>query len=330
MSELLSASDRPGTGAGTISRAGVVVHPSRNIEHPLDELRRWTEENDVELVQIRIAGHDREVATAGEAADCDVIVSIGGDGTMLAAIRAAVLADRPVLGVACGSLGALTAVPADGVRDALDRFSRGDWSPRTLPALDVIRDDDDDVFAINDIAVVRAGIGQVRTSIRVDENLFCRIAGDGCVVSTQVGSSAYAIAARGPLLAPGIPAYLVTPLPTHGGSCPPLVVGAQSQLELEIIVGHDGARLEVDGQIVGAHDGILTVTLRPSVATLVSFADQEGMLAGLRRRRIILDSPRILAEDEADAAGEDNADATADAGHVSASSAAQRSDPQVT
>jgi NAD+ kinase len=298
VSDLLSAPDRLGTGA-TLTRAGVVVHPSRDIEHPLSELRGWTDEHDVELVQVRLAGHDREVVTAGEASDCDVIVSIGGDGTMLAAIRAAVLADRPVLGVACGSLGALTAVPADGVRDALDRFSRGDWSPRQLPALDVLRDDEEDLFALNDIAIVRAGIGQVRTSISVDGILFCRIAGDGCIVSTQVGSSAYAIAAGGPLLAPGIPAYLVTPLPTHGGSCPPLVIGAQSELELEISVGHDGARLEVDGQIAGAHDGVLTVSLRPSVATLVSFADQEGLLAGLRRRRIILDSPRILAEDDA-------------------------------
>lgn len=278
-------------------RVGVVVHPARDIEAPLRALREWTGARGVDVVQVPVVGQHREVAEQGAAGDCDLIVSIGGDGTTLAAIRAGAMAERPVLGVACGSLGALTTVPADGVSSALDRFSRREWFPRLLPALEVARDGGPGLFAINDIAIVRVAEGQVRATARVDGVLFGRLAGDGCVVSTPIGSSAYALAAGGPLLAPGTDAYLFTPLPTHGGFCPPLVLGADSELQLETVAGHGGARLEVDGQVADTCVGPLRIGFRPGVATLVSFADQEPLLAGLRRRQIIIDSPRILAED---------------------------------
>jgi NAD+ kinase len=297
MSELLT---RPRASASAVSaplRAGVIVHPTRDIELPMSELRQWADDHRAHLVQIPIVGQDRRVAEPGDAEQCDLIISIGGDGTMLAALRAATLADRPVLGVGCGSLGALTTVEAIDLPHALDRFAAGDWMPDSLPALQVARGDGDDLFALNDIAVVRAGIGQVRTVAEVDGSLFCRIAGDGCIVSTPLGSSAYALAAGGPLLAPGLQGYLLTPLPTHGGSCPAFVVGAQAVVRISTAAGLGGARLELDGQIVGEHSGELTLGLRPDVVTRVSFADAESTLTGLRRRRVIVDSPRLVAED---------------------------------
>jgi NAD+ kinase len=259
-------------------------------------VRDWAAREDVEVIQIPVANQHREVADRGQAGDCDLIVSIGGDGTTLAAIREAVMADRPVLGVACGSLGVLTAVDADRVSLALDRFAEGDWRPRWLPALESTSENGDRIFAINDIVVVRAGQGQVFCTVRADGNLFGRIAGDGCIVSTPVGSSAYALAAGGPLLAVDADAYLFTPLPTHGGLCPPFVTASTSELELEITAGHGGVRLEVDGQISDSAVGRMTIGFRANVARLVSFADQEPFLTGLRRRRIITDSPRIVAE----------------------------------
>jgi NAD+ kinase len=200
--------------------------------------------------------------------------------------------------VACGSLGALTTVPADQLPLALDRFSRHEWLPHRLPALDIARSDGAGLFAVNDIAIVRAGEGQVRTTARVDGILFARLAGDGCVVSTPIGSSAYALAAGGPLIAPGTDAFVLTPLATHGGFCPPLLVGADSELQLDAAAGQGGARLEVDGQIADTRIGALTISFRRAVATMVGFTDQEPFLSGLRRRRIIIDSARILAEDE--------------------------------
>jgi NAD+ kinase len=279
-----------------IGCVGVVVHPSRNIDAPLGRLRAWAVEHGVTVVQVAVPGQHRVVADPGEVADCDLIVSIGGDGTMLAAIRAAVAVELPVLGVSCGSLGVLTAVAADTVAAALDRFRAGDWTPRVLPALTVARSEGPDLFAINDASVVRNGIGQVRVTSRVDGVLFNRLAGDGCIVTTASGSSAYSLAAGGPLLAPGTAAYVLTPLPTHGGSRQPLVVAASSELTLEMTYGIGGARLEIDGQVAAADPHTLTIGLRPDVATLVAFGDQEPLFASLRRRGIIADSPRIVAD----------------------------------
>lgn len=275
---------------------GVVVHPSRNIDTPLDRLRTWAGEHGVSVTQVAVPGQHRVVADAGEPGACDLIVSIGGDGTMLAALHAAVAVDLPVLGVTCGSLGVLTSVGADALPAALDRFRAGDWTPRVLPALDVARSDGPDVFALNDITIVRDGIGQVRVASHVDGTLFNRLAGDGAIVSTVLGSSAYSLAAGGPLLTPGTDAYLLTPLPTHGGSRQSLVVPAASELLLEVSAGIGGARLEIDGQLAGTDPRDLAIRLRPGVATLVGFDDQEPLFTSLRRRGIIADSPRIVAD----------------------------------
>jgi NAD+ kinase len=286
---------RPSAGPRQV---GLVVHPSRSIEKPLRLVREWCAAHGVEIVQIQAAYQQRQVAETGEPGDSDLIVSIGGDGTTLAALRTAAHVHRPVLGIACGSLGALAAVAVADVTEAMDRFSRGDWLSRTFPALSVARGGADPLFALNDIAVVRDGGGQVRVTAHVDGVLFARLAGDGVVVSTPIGSSGYTISAGGPLVAGDIEAFVLTPLPKHGGFVPPLVIGPGSELILDVMTGYAGARLEIDGQEVDQHVRSLALKMRREVATMVSFADQEPVVTGLRRRRIILDSPRVVADEQ--------------------------------
>lgn len=281
----------------SLSRIGLVVHPTRPVEGALRELREWAQRSGVDVVQVRAFCRQKQVAEQGDPGDCGLIVAIGGDGTTLAAIHAGIRAGRPVLGVACGSLGVLTSVSPSDMQRALERFTTGDWTPRSLPVLDGVREQGEPVLAVNDIVVVRAGEGQIRVRVLVDGTLYARIAGDGCVVSTPLGSSAYALSAGGPLLAPGTKAFAFTPLYAHGGVCPPLVVSGESELRLITTPGYGGARLEVDGQPVDAQVGELAVKLRPAVATVVGFDDQESPITGLRRRQIIADSPRFLAED---------------------------------
>ncbi|HWE10443.1 MAG TPA: NAD(+)/NADH kinase [Solirubrobacteraceae bacterium] len=297
MSRTSQTPEEQGTAGHTLRRLGVVVHPARTITGPLRALTRWAEQHGVDVVQIPVPGQERVVAKPGAAADCDLIVSIGGDGTMLAAIRAAFGAGRPALGLACGSLGVLTAIEAEGLDEALERFARGEWQPRRLPALAITLPGSDPLLAINDIAIVRGGIGQVRVTSRVDGILFSRLAGDGCIVSTPLGSSAYSLAAGSALLSPDTEAYLLTPLATHGGSRHPLVVSAGSELQLDVHAGIGGARLEVDGQAVDGEPRGLTIRLRREVATVVTYADEDPLFVSLRRRQIIVDSPRIIADD---------------------------------
>jgi NAD+ kinase len=277
-------------------RIGLVVHPTRSVEHPLALLRAWTEQHDVDVVQAPAPCNQRQVAEEGDPAAADLIVSIGGDGTTLAALRTGAAAGRPVLGIACGSLGALATVSVSEAIRALDRFSAGEWRPRRIPALSLKGIESGSAFALNDVALVRAGGGQVRVNAVLDGTLYTRLAGDGAVVSTAIGSSGYAISAGGPLLASGLDGFVLTPLPTHGGFCPALVAGPESVLELEIEASFGGARLEIDGQATDHRVHSLTISLRHDMATMVGFPDQEPLLTGLRRRGIIVDSPRIIAD----------------------------------
>jgi NAD+ kinase len=301
---------RPDTASGgaasptlALRRIGLVVHPRRDIDAALEHARAWARANGAELVQIKVAGQERVVADSGDAASCDLVLAVGGDGTTLHALHAAAAAGRPVLGVACGSLGALTAVAAEALDEALERVAGGEWSPRQLPGLNVTADGLARV-AINDLVVVRRGANQVIVEIHVDGQVYVRYAGDGLVVATPAGSSAYTLAAGGPILAERSDGIVLTPLAPHGGCCPPLVAASASEIRLVVDPGYAGARLEFDGQPDDEAPFELNVARVEDYATLVGLGDAEPLLAGLRRRRILIDSPRVLARDDRAALGQ--------------------------
>jgi NAD+ kinase len=167
----------------------------------------------------------------------------------------------------------------------------------TIPGLDVAWGETHGGVAVNDVAIVRDGSGQIMVSIAVDGVLYAGVAGDGLVVATALGSSAYTMAAGGPIVAPGAEGMVVTPLAAHGGSCPPLVAGSASELTLSIEPGYGGVRCELDGRPTAIEGRELTVRHRRDYATLVTLADDEPRLTGLRRRGLVLDSPRVRARD---------------------------------
>jgi NAD+ kinase len=281
------------------AQLGLVVHPSRDIAGAVDSIAEWASKNGVAIGQVRIPGQARRVAEPVEVESCDLLVAVGGDGTTLAALHAAAPVSLPVLGVACGSIGVLTSVHADALVAGLDQVAAGSWSPRPLPGLEIATEAEHLGVAINDFAVIRNGTGQVIAVITIDGELYARTAGDGLVVASQLGSSAYTMAAGGPILAPGAQGMVVTPLAPHGGVAPSLVVGPDSRVGVSVEPGYRGIRCELDGQELerGKAAAEMTVSLRRDHATLVELHDQESMLTGLRRRGLVVDSPRILARD---------------------------------
>lgn len=268
-----------------IRRLGVIVHPTRDVSGPRDALVAWADEHGITLDD-------------AHGPDCDAVIAIGGDGTVLGAVRSAAERAAPVLGIACGSLGILTAVAGEDARAALDRFAAGDWIPRELGALQVSGANGAQALALNDVTVVRRGAGQVKTDVHVDGERYVRMAGDGIVVSTPLGSSAYGMAAGGPLLLPATDALVLTPLAAHGSNAPPLVVPGSTRVTLDVEVGHAGYRVEADGQPANIEGPRFELEFRAAYARLVAFDDQEPFLAGLRRRLLIADSPRMIAHDQ--------------------------------
>jgi NAD+ kinase len=278
-------------------RLGLVVHPSRDLDGVLGLLRSWAPSQGFTIGQVKLPGHPRQVADPVKAADCDMLVALGGDGTALVALHAGATASRPVIGVACGSVGVLSSVDAGRLGWALDEIAAGRWTAQDLPALELAWGDNRLAPAINDLVVIRDGPGQLLVSITLDGVLYARVAGDGVVVATPLGSSAYTMAAGGPLLAPGAEGLTVTPLAVHGGASAPLVAGSASGLDLVVDPGYGGVRYEVDGRRAAIEGDRLAIRRREAYAKLVMLAGTEPRLTGLRRRGLVQDSPRVLVRD---------------------------------
>jgi NAD+ kinase len=281
------------------ARVAIVVHPTRRVDGALETLGRWAERHGLPIVQLQVRGGPmRQLAEGGELEPGDLVVALGGDGTVLSALRASATASAPVLGVACGSLGALTAVSADRLADALDHVQTGDWTPRRLPALAIHPTDAPDDWALNDFVVARRGAGQVLADLYIDDELYVRIAGDGIVVATPLGSSAYSMAAGGPVLVPGTPAVVCTPIAMHGGHSPPIVVPTTSTVRVEVHPSYAGYEIQTDGHVSELVAASYRLSLHDEKVTLVSFGELRLGIAGLRERRLIMDSPRVLARDD--------------------------------
>jgi len=280
-----------------LRRFGLVVHPTRPLEGALEEVGAWASAHGVTVGQVSVPGQTRQVADPVEASDCHFLLALGGDGTALIALHAGAPTSRPVLGVACGSIGLLTSVTAERVAQALEQIAAGQWTPVAVPGLEAAWAEGNGGIAINDVALIRDGPGQLMASITLDDVLYARVSGDGLVVATALGSSAYTLAAGGPILAPGAEAMAITPLAPHGGSCPPVVAGSATRLVLTIDPGHGGVRCELDGRRTPVAGDELTVRHLREYATLVSLADEEPRLTGLRRRGLVTDSPRALLRD---------------------------------
>lgn len=279
-------------------RVAILVHPTRPVTAALETLERWTGRHGLEIVQLQVAGGPvRQVSPPGELEPGDLVVALGGDGTVLAALRASAPVNAPVLGVACGSLGALTATAGDELSEALDRVHAGDWTERRLPALAIHPEDAPDEWALNDFVVARRGAGQVLADLYVDDELYVRLAGDGLVVATPLGSSAYSMAAGGPVLVSGTPAVVCTPLAMHGGQAPPLVVPATSTVRVQVRRSHAGFEIQTDGHARPLTAAGYRLSLHDQKVTLVSFGELKLGIAGLRERGLITDSPRVLARE---------------------------------
>ena len=114
----------------------------------------------------------------------------------------------------------LTSVHSGELDWALEQVAAGDWVRQRLPGLEVSVAGEEVAVAINDVAVVRNGAGQVIIAMKIDDELYARTAGDGLVAASPLGSTAYTMAAGGPIVLPQVPSIVLTLLARHGAFHP--------------------------------------------------------------------------------------------------------------
>lgn len=208
----------------------------------------------------------------------DLLVSLGGDGTLLRAVESALRGGIPVLGVNIGRLGFLTQIEPAGLEAALEGFSVGIHQVEERMTLYVaVVGPDGEVIAertaLNEAAVEKTVPGHtVRITASIDGRPFVTYAADGLLVATPTGSTAYNLSARGPVLSPRLRAIVVTPVSPHMVFDRPLVLDPTEQLQLDVL-GPRPAVLVVDGVTVTSLEPGATVRCREGdrPARLVTF-----------------------------------------------------------
>jgi NAD+ kinase len=280
---------------------GIVLHPQRDSAEAVTAVLDWAKQRSIEVL-----GLDSEISRLRCAATAvtpdelgqrsDLIVSLGGDGTMLRAMR---LADRqraPVLGVNLGKLGFLAEIDVPDLPDALSAVDSHEYLIEPRLAVDAVLGDQV-MTAFNDIAVVRQpGQSSAHVAVRVDDQTFVSYAADAVVVATPTGSTAYSFSAGGPIVGPSVEALLVTPAAPHSAYNRGLVLSVNDTLSLEILPGSEQLAMEVDGQVavyVAAGDRI-DLQPRPAAARVVRLG-KTTFYERARRKLRLTDSAEIPA-----------------------------------
>lgn len=221
-------------------------------------------------------------------AGTDVAVSLGGDGTMLRTVSLVARAGVPVIGVNFGQLGYLTQIEPDELREALERFFADEHSIEERMMLSVRTEgpaDRDrgphapavDLVALNEAVIEKTYGGRtVRLDVSFDGAPFTPYTADGLIVATPTGSTAYALSARGPIIAPTHRAMLLTPVSPHMLFDRSLVLEPDDVLRIEV-AGERSATLAVDGVIVAELEpgDAVVCTAAAQPAQLVTFGPRD-------------------------------------------------------
>jgi NAD+ kinase len=258
-----------------VHSVGLVLHPRRDCEGAIGSVLEWTIARGAKLYGVddeisRVQGATA-VPASELAAMVDLLVSLGGDGTMLRAMRLSDGHRAPVLGVNLGRLGFLAEVDIPDLPAALTAIDNKDFTAEYRLALDAFIDGRT-LTAFNDIAVVRVpGEGSARVSLLVDGAPFVGYAADAVVVATPTGSTAYSFAAGGPIVSPAVEGLLVTPAAPHSAYRGGLVLSTGDALALEILPDSGRLAVEVDGIVaryIGPGDRV-DLQARPNAARVI-------------------------------------------------------------
>ncbi len=178
------------------------------------------------------------------AGEIDLVVVLGGDGTMLGIARQLAGSNVPLVGINMGRLGYMTDIPIQSVHTTLPKMIAGDYEADTRTLLDavVLRNGKEinRALALNDVVVNRSGIsGMVELAVHVNGSFMYNQRSDGLIVSTPTGSTAYALSAGGPILHPHVAGILLAPIAPHSLSNRPIVLPQDSVTIIEVVDGRE-------------------------------------------------------------------------------------------
>ena len=243
-----------------ITKVGITSKPKKaEIREIVPALIKWLKERDIEVFI------DRETGTSIENFDhcltrnelptrVDLVIVLGGDGTLLATARALNRRPIPILAVNLGGLGFLTVITLDEIYPTLEMALNGDLrtEKRVQLEAEVVRNDEviSSLLALNDVVLNKGAIARMMDfDVTVDGQFVSTYKADGLIVSTPTGSTAYSLAAGGPVMVPTVEALIITPICAHTLSNRPVVLPDTVMIEITVKSQRESIYLTIDGQV---------------------------------------------------------------------------------
>jgi NAD+ kinase len=231
---------------GAAAHVGVLVTPDGDCAPQLYAIGAWASEHGLNVVEL---GSSADPTAVDD--DCRFVIALGGDGTILRALQLAMPHHTPVLGVNFGSLGFLADIGREGLQAALDAIAAGEARvhERTALVATIEEEQPRHAVAFNDVVITRKpGHGTARLRIKVGGEPLLRLRGDGVVIASPTGSTAYTVEAGGPAVSPELDAIVLTPLATQGSPLRSLVVDGTDTVRIEMDAASAPLTVELDGR----------------------------------------------------------------------------------
>jgi NAD+ kinase len=248
-----------------VRKVGIISKPRKaEVREVVQPLLEWLREHFIEACIDKETGaiienHDRCLTRNDMPSQVDLIIVLGGDGTLLAAARVLNRKPVPILAVNLGGLGFLTVITRDELIPTLEALLAGKArsDKRVQIEGELIRADEviSSFLALNDVVLNKGAIARILDfEVSVDGDFVSTYKSDGLIISTPTGSTAYSLAAGGPIVTPSVGAFVVTPICAHTLTNRPLVLPDTATIEIAVKAQREAAYLTVDGQMgITAH-----------------------------------------------------------------------------
>jgi len=199
--------------------------------------------------------------------EVDFLVALGGDGTLISVARRSYKFDKPVLGINAGKLGFLTDINPENIDEFLDSFLNGNYRIDERMVIEV-NYQENTLYAFNDVVISKEIISSmIRINVDTNESYLNSYYGDGLIISTPTGSTAYNLSAGGPVVYPLTEGFVLTPICPHSLTQRPLVL--PSHFEIEVECDNAKAKLIIDGQEIFDMKGKIKVKKAKNPAKLI-------------------------------------------------------------
>ena len=236
-----------------IRRVGIVWNASKRAGFGVAcELKKLLDEYNISITTGITLAHALGCPELSEGSfdDCDMLMVLGGDGTILSALDHALPNDIPVLGINLGRMGFLTEVDPGDLRHDIVEVLEGRYTFDSRLTMRIQGLDERSCFALNEIVVRRSTPAVCVLSLEIEVNgiLVDRISGDGLIVASATGSTAYSLSAGGPIIRPGLDCFVITPICPHTMNTRPVVVSSNDMITIRVLDDRGGAQAVLDGR----------------------------------------------------------------------------------